>query len=102
MVFESGDNGLSPTGARELPGTDIGIGPGRVPRLCPSPKAKARDLVPSVPYELDEDEQATGTIEWVMLIIVALIVLAVIYYFVQWAIQGTADAAAEVEGEYGD
>lgn len=49
---------------------------------------------------LHRDEKATGTIEWMLLIVVALVVLAVIYYFVRWAIQGTSNAAQSVEGEY--
>lgn len=59
------------------------------------PKAMKRLML-----ELHEDEDATGTIEWMLLIVVALVVLAVIYYFVRWAIKGTADAAKAVEGEY--
>ncbi|MHC4871442.1 MAG: hypothetical protein ACYTFY_06330 [Planctomycetota bacterium] len=49
---------------------------------------------------LHRDENATGTVEWMMLITVALTVLVVIYYFVRWAMEGTKEAAEAVEGEY--
>ena len=35
---------------------------------------------------LHEDESGPNTVEWVLLIIVALVVLAVIYFFVNWLI----------------
>ncbi|MHC4887667.1 MAG: hypothetical protein ACYTGH_21520 [Planctomycetota bacterium] len=49
---------------------------------------------------LHRDEKGTGTVEWMLLITVALVVLVAIYYFVQWAMEGTAEAAKSVEGEY--
>jgi len=34
---------------------------------------------------LHEDESGPNTVEWVLLIIVALVILAAIYAFIQWA-----------------
>ena len=47
---------------------------------------------------LHKDEDATGTVEWMMLITVALTVLVAIYYVVRWAMQNTSDAVKSVEG----
>ena len=49
--------------------------------------------------ELHEDETAPSTVEWMMLITVALVVLVAIYYVARWAISSTEDAAKKVEGE---
>ena len=42
--------------------------------------------------------RGTGTVEWVMLITVALVVLTAIYYFAQWAMSQTASSVKKVEG----
>lgn len=44
-------------------------------------------------------QQGTGTVEWVMLITVALVVLTAIYQFAQWAMSSTADTVQKVEGK---
>ena len=40
---------------------------------------------------LHEDESGPNTVEWVLLIIVALVVLIGIYLFVQWAFTNLGD-----------
>ncbi len=55
--------------------------------------------------ELHRDESGPNTVEWVLLIIVALIVLAIIYMFVQWVIgrfseEQTKIQDTEVESEF--
>ena len=47
--------------------------------------------------ELHEDETGPGTVEWMLLVTVALVVLVAIYYVAQWAITQTGDAAKQVE-----
>ena len=47
--------------------------------------------------ELHEDETGPGTVEWMLLVTVALIILVAIYYVAQWAITQTGDAAKKVE-----
>lgn len=42
--------------------------------------------------------RGTGTVEWVMLITVALVVLTAIYYFAQWAMSQTSSSVKKVEG----
>ncbi len=61
--------------------------------------------------DLHEDESGPNTVEWVLLIIVALVILVAIYFFVQWAIgkvkegqdavdtgKGATDSAGETIG----
>lgn len=48
--------------------------------------------------KLHKDESAPTTVEWVLLIIVALIIMAAIYMFVSWAIEQLGDATEGVEG----
>lgn len=43
-------------------------------------------------------QRGTGTVEWVMLITVALVVLTAIYYFAQWAMSQTESSVKKVEG----
>ncbi|GHV18927.1 hypothetical protein AGMMS49959_02160 [Planctomycetales bacterium] len=49
--------------------------------------------------ELHDDEGATVTVEWMMVIIVALIVLGVIYKLAMWAMNSTADTVSSIEGK---
>ncbi len=51
---------------------------------------------------LHEDESAPGTVEWVLMVIVALIIMAVIYYIAQWVIEGGSDEAKNVDSERSD
>ena len=51
--------------------------------------------------KLHKDESAPTTVEWVLLIIVALIIMAAIYMFVTWAIEELGTAASDVQGEAG-
>lgn len=46
---------------------------------------------------LHEDETGPGTVEWMLLVTVALVVLVAIYYVAQWAINQTGEAAKAVE-----
>ena len=46
---------------------------------------------------LHEDESGPNTVEWVLLIIVALVVLAVIYFFVNWLIEQFGERAEQIE-----
>ena len=49
---------------------------------------------------LHRDESGPNTVEWVLLIIVALLVLVAIYYFVNnVVIEGLKDAEGELEQE---
>ena len=47
--------------------------------------------------DLHEDESGPNTVEWVLLIIVALVVLAVIYMFVQWVIGRFGEEKGKIE-----
>ncbi|GHS90907.1 hypothetical protein FACS1894139_05110 [Planctomycetales bacterium] len=47
--------------------------------------------------KLHDDESAPGTVEWVLLVIVALIVMVAIYYIAQWVLGGGAQEAQEVD-----
>jgi len=47
---------------------------------------------------LHEDESGPNTVEWVLLIIVALVILAAIYLFVQWAIGEVDNAQTNFQG----
>lgn len=46
---------------------------------------------------LDGDESAPNTVEWVLLIIVALIVMTAIYFIAQWVLGGGATEAKKVD-----
>ena len=50
---------------------------------------------------LHEDETGPNTIEWVLLIIVALIVMAAIYYIVQWVLGSGVEEGKTVDKERG-
>ncbi len=45
------------------------------------------------------DDKAIETVEWIMLIAVALVLLGAIYQFSTWAINQTGDAVKIIEGE---
>ncbi len=45
------------------------------------------------------DDKAIETVEWIMLIAVAMVLLGVIYQFSTWAINQTSDAVKIIEGE---
>jgi Flp pilus assembly pilin Flp len=45
---------------------------------------------------LHEDESGPNTVEWVLLVIVALIIMAAIYFIAQWVLQGGAEEADKV------
>lgn len=45
------------------------------------------------------DDKAIETVEWIMLIAVAMVLLGVIYQFSTWAINQTSDAVKVIEGE---
>jgi len=47
--------------------------------------------------DLHRDESGPNTVEWVLLIIVALIVLAIIYLFVQWVVDRFGEEKSNVE-----
>lgn len=51
---------------------------------------------------LHEDESGPNTVEWVLLIIVALVVLIGIYAFIQWAFGEVSDKAQDYEDNSGD
>ena len=46
---------------------------------------------------LHQDESGPNTVEWVLLIIVALVVLVAIYLFVQWAFDKLGEKKTEFE-----
>ncbi len=50
---------------------------------------------------LDEDESAPNTVEWVLLVIVALIILVAIWFIARWAMQkgdtGSQDVNKQIE-----
>lgn len=48
---------------------------------------------------LHKDESAPGTVEWVLMIIVALIIMAVIYYIAQWVMEGGTEEAEAVNDQ---
>lgn len=45
---------------------------------------------------LHHDERATVSVEWMLVISVALIVLAGVYYVCSWAVDSTSDAIDKV------
>ncbi len=45
------------------------------------------------------DDKAIETVEWMLLITVALVLLGVIYQFSTWAIKQTSDAVKTIEGD---
>ncbi|MDR0868619.1 MAG: hypothetical protein LBP75_09165 [Planctomycetota bacterium] len=47
--------------------------------------------------KLHDDESAPGTVEWVLLVIVALIVMVAIYYVARWVLQSGAEEAKDVD-----
>lgn len=47
--------------------------------------------------ELHEDETGPNTVEWVLLVIVALLVLLAIFLMAQWAIDKFTDKQKKVE-----
>ncbi len=47
---------------------------------------------------LHKDESGPNTVEWILLIIVALVVLVGIYLFVQWAFGNLKEKQEEFEG----
>ena len=51
---------------------------------------------------LHEDESGPNTVEWILLIIVALVVLIGIYAFVQWAFEKLKGQSAEYEDNTGN
>ena len=51
---------------------------------------------------LHEDESGPNTVEWVLLIIVALVILIGIYAFVQWAFGEVDSKAQEYQENSGD
>lgn len=46
---------------------------------------------------LHRDESAPNTVEWVLLVIVALIVMTAIYYIAQWVLGGGSAEAKKVD-----
>ena len=48
---------------------------------------------------LHADETGPNTVEWILLIIVALIVMAAIYFIAQWVLKGGAEEAETVDQE---
>ena len=48
--------------------------------------------------ELHEDESGPNTVEWILLVIVALLVLVAIFYMAQWAIDKFNEKKGKVEG----
>jgi len=51
---------------------------------------------------LHKDESGPNTVEWVLLIIVALVVLIGIYLFVKWAFGSLEEKKDDFEGGAGD
>ena len=47
---------------------------------------------------LHKDESGPNTVEWVLLIIVALVILIAIYLFVQWAFTELGEKKDDYEG----
>ncbi|MEM8835984.1 MAG: hypothetical protein AAGD00_09210 [Planctomycetota bacterium] len=57
------------------------------------------DRFKNVARRLHEDESGPGTVEWVLLIIIALIVLIVIYKFGKYALDQFQARKDELDGE---
>ena len=51
---------------------------------------------------LHRDESAPNTVEWVLLVIVALIIMTAIYFIAQWVLGGGAAEAKKVDQGRGD
>ena len=51
--------------------------------------------------ELHEDESGPNTVEWILLIVVALVVLIAIYIFATWVINKLKEQRDKVETESG-
>ncbi|GHV18926.1 hypothetical protein AGMMS49959_02150 [Planctomycetales bacterium] len=47
--------------------------------------------------KLHDDESAPGTVEWVLLVIVGLIVMVAIYYIANWVLSSGASEAGTVD-----
>ncbi|MHC4140330.1 MAG: Flp family type IVb pilin [Planctomycetota bacterium] len=47
--------------------------------------------------ELHEDESGPNTVEWILLIIVALVILVAIYAFVKWVMGKIEEGKGKVE-----
>ena len=50
---------------------------------------------------LHEDETGPNTVEWVLLVIVALIIMTAIYFIAQWVLGGGASEADAVDEQRG-
>lgn len=48
---------------------------------------------------LHDDESAAGTIEWILLVIVALVVLIGIYYFVNWGSKSVQQGQSDINAQ---
>ncbi len=57
------------------------------------------DRVRRFAVRLHKDETGPNTVEWILLIIVALIVLLAIYVFANWVIGRFQTAKQQVEGQ---
>ncbi|MHC4887668.1 MAG: hypothetical protein ACYTGH_21525 [Planctomycetota bacterium] len=51
---------------------------------------------------LHNDESAPGTVEWILIVIVALIVMTAIYFIAQWVLEGGAKEASDVSKNRGE
>lgn len=49
--------------------------------------------------ELHEDESGPNTVEWILLVIVALLVLLAIFFMAQWAINKFNEKKGKVESD---
>ncbi|MDR0868620.1 MAG: hypothetical protein LBP75_09170 [Planctomycetota bacterium] len=49
--------------------------------------------------ELHDDEGATVTVEWMMVITVALLVLGALYHLAIWAMNSTAETVKDIQGD---
>jgi len=58
-------------------------------------KAKMRSFL----KELHEDESGPNTVEWILLIIIALILVVVIFIFANWAIDRFQNKAQQVQDD---
>lgn len=58
---------------------------------------RTKDRATGFLRRLHEDESGPNTVEWVLLIVVALVVLIAIYAFIMWASEGMSEKAKEMD-----
>ncbi len=58
---------------------------------------RTKDRAASFLRRLHKDESGPNTVEWVLLIVVALVVLIAIYAFIMWASDRMSEKAGEMD-----